>query len=174
MRWLTLLAVLVFPGILMFPGCDGLTPRDRVVREVDNPKAVYPVSGRVLVDGRPISELVVRLVPASATQADPSHPKALTDAAGVFEFSTYLKGDGVPADSYRVLVEQLTRRGPTMWVGPDRLNNLYNHLDAPATNITVNKERPQKNLLITLKVEGLPPKPAPPGAASRIGRPSGQ
>lgn len=156
---------------LLLSGCDGLSPRDRVTREVENPTQVYPVSGRILVDGGPIAELIVRLIPASAKEADASHPKAFTDAGGEFAFSTYLQGDGVPPDSYRLVVERLTRQGPTMWVGPDKLNNLYNHLNEPAATITVDKNRPQTGLVISLKVEGRTPKPAPAGSAITIGRP---
>jgi hypothetical protein len=47
---------------------------------------------------------------------------------GKFEFTTYIKGDGVAPGSYIVCFVELQK--PSLnadgWLGPDRLKNLYN------------------------------------------------
>lgn len=63
----------------------------------------YPVTGEVLLDGRPLEGATVVFKPV-----DPSdfkwreQPQARSDAEGRFTLFTYAAGDGAPAGEYRV------------------------------------------------------------------------
>lgn len=100
------MAVRIFQGnvyltfgllICFVPGCGGATS--------DAPKVV-PVTGTVTLDGKPLTEAVVRFIPAD--------PKAnggtgKTDAEGKYSV-THTLNKGVPAGSYKVVIEQYKSR----------------------------------------------------------------
>lgn len=66
-----------------------------------------PVTGRVLLDGKPLRDATVTITPERERpdKAGPGHvATGLTDADGVFEATTYQPGDGVVPGSYRVTI----------------------------------------------------------------------
>jgi hypothetical protein len=65
---------------------------------------VYPVSGRVLYDGKPAAGVKVFLLPTSAPTRPqvPAHPHGTTGADGRFTLTTYAEGDGAAAGGYQV------------------------------------------------------------------------
>ena len=67
-----------------------------------------------------------------------------------------MDGDGVRPGKYVMLVERLAKMGSGGWTGPDKLNNLYNHITEPATTIDVGESSPVKDLKIDLKSQGKP------------------
>ncbi len=84
----TLLVVLV---------CGGCAKSDR--------KAVYPVTGKILVDGQPVDKLVIKCIPVEGMDPEkPTTSGTFTDAEGKFALSTYDQGDGVPAGEYLLAV----------------------------------------------------------------------
>ena len=91
------------------------------------PKSTLPVSGQVLVDGKPAAKLSVTCHDAQATNAKSvSHPVGLTGDDGKIEFSTYQKGDGVPAGEY--VLTFAWREWVPYWnrfEGADRLKDRY-------------------------------------------------
>ena len=151
-------------------GC-GETAQSRLDKAIPVRDRVVPVKGTVTVDGNPVGELTVRLVQAGEKAPSPTDPKALTKPDGKFYFTTYLDGDGVRPGNYVVLVEQLTRMGSSGWTGPDKLNNLYNHLAEPPATIEVVENKPINDLNLELKFAGIPPKKAPPYGATHAGKP---
>src|SRR2546423_11376884 len=67
---------------------------------------VYPVSGRVLVDGQPAADCLVFL----HRTFDDDHPRRVspygaTDQAGAFRINSYSVGDGAPEGEYVVTLE---------------------------------------------------------------------
>jgi len=134
---------------------------------------VVKCSGTVTIDGLP--PVVDRLNPLLVMAYDPKHPPkgrqvpftATCDKNGHFEFSTYGKGDGLPAGSYVALFAE-----PKMGSG-DGLKNLYNDPDKNA-----NEERFQFNLTpqgktdwtFDLAVAGKEPVTAPGPNAVRADR----
>lgn len=152
-------------------GCSGESAQTRLNQAIPNREIVVPVSGTLLLDGEPKADLTVRLVPKAAAAPTNTNPRAITDDEGNFRFTTYLDGDGVPPAEYLVLVEHLSKVGSSGWTGPDKLNNLYNHLTAPATMIEVVEGAPVKELELDLKVAGLPPKSPPPYTRPVSGKP---
>jgi hypothetical protein len=73
---------------------------------------VYPVRGKVTLDGQPAVAARVTFLPMDAAEeiAD-FHPGGKTDQEGIFQLRTYEKNDGAPEAEYAVLVE---------WLAPDR------------------------------------------------------
>jgi hypothetical protein len=65
-------------------------------------KPVYPVRGRVLLDGRPAPRAIVTFHPAGA--GEELRPSAQTDDQGYFTLTSYGGGDGAPAGDYAVTV----------------------------------------------------------------------
>jgi hypothetical protein len=84
------LAVFLVAGLL--PGCAR-----------NNRKPVFPVSGQILVDGKPATGAKLFFVP---TEVDPEgiSPYGVADAKGAFRLTTYLTYDGAPAGQYVVTV----------------------------------------------------------------------
>jgi len=69
-------------------------------------KATYPVSGRVLVEDRPLAGAVVTFHPLEVAGGKTVRAYARTDASGSFTLSTYEVGDGAPVGRYAVTVLQ--------------------------------------------------------------------
>ncbi len=70
-------------------------------------KTVYPVKGRVLVNGKPAEGVTVMFnLLNDPSLTDPSElyvkPKGKTDAEGWFTLTTYKGNDGIPAGNYAV------------------------------------------------------------------------
>jgi hypothetical protein len=111
--------------------------------------ATYPVTGTVLVDGRPAEGAVVICVPTSTSEpeADRLRPFGVADAQGRFTLKTFEPGDGAPAGEYKVLIEwpapvsaDAARGGGRAAVGPDRLRGKYFKLDQSNLAMSVKEE----------------------------------
>jgi len=67
----------------------------------------YPTSGQVTVKGKPVSGVVVILIPAPGS--DPGTkgltPTGTSDKTGQFIVSTYAQDDGAPAGSYQIVLK---------------------------------------------------------------------
>lgn len=96
---------------------------------------VYPFAGRVTIDGQPPAaelmkgkrSVIVMLNDVSKPDAPPaSRPFVECDPHGQFSFSTYGRGDGLPAATYVVTIANLKYKKRDGRVGPDGLKNLYN------------------------------------------------
>lgn len=161
----------LFGVVLALVGCGEDPALTRLDKAIPNRKVVVPLRGMVTVDGQPGPQLMVTLVPKAESAPSSTCPKTTTDEQGAFRFTTYLDGDGVPPGEYRVLVEWLNRIGSGGWSGPDKLNNLYNHLDAPAATVTVVEGTPVADLKLELKNVNRPAKQAPPYQRPRTGKP---
>ena len=86
--------VLVLAGWVALVGCG------------DGKIARYPVSGTVLVDGKPADgAMVILCPPESAVELKNVRPVGTTDAGGKFSMTTFDKGDGAPAGEYKVIVQ---------------------------------------------------------------------
>jgi hypothetical protein len=94
----------------------------------DGTHKVYPVKGKVLVDGSPAKDCMVLL---NRTFDDTSEkkvaPYGLTDDNGEFQVSSYVTGDGAPEGEYVITIEWRERTGllKNNFDGPDRLGGEY-------------------------------------------------
>jgi hypothetical protein len=95
-------ALLSLGVICLLAGCggDGRTP-------------VYPVKGRVLVDGKPAARVLLQLHPVGNNSPDAVHPRGEADEQGHFVLTSYVRGDGAPEGEYDVTVTwyRATKKG---------------------------------------------------------------
>lgn len=104
-----------------------------------------PVTGTVLLDGKPASEVTVTLhrqdTPPGELGVYTAHPTGLTDENGKFSLSTYEQGDGIAAGVYVATFQKLkydafrNRRG-----GPDQLKGKYSDEDKSEFKVSVTGE----------------------------------
>jgi hypothetical protein len=131
-RWVPLAAGLA--GLLAIGGCGtGKIP-------------LYPVTGTVMVDGKPAEGAMVILCPTEGSdEFKRERPTGTTASDGKFLLTTFVRGDGAPAGKYVVLVmwnapaSQVvdSRDGPSL--GPDRLRGRYMNLGKSPLSATVNE-----------------------------------
>src|SRR5262245_3357070 len=89
---------------------------------------VYPVKGKVLVNGQPAGECIVTL----NRTFDDNHPRrvthyGMTNEHGEFQVTSYNAGDGAPEGEYIVTIEWRERSGvlKNNFEGIDRLGGAY-------------------------------------------------
>lgn len=103
---------------LLAAGCGG-----------DGFHKVYPVTGKVTVDGQPAVDCMVTLY---RTFDDPSPrkvlPWGLTDATGAYKITSYITDDGAPEGEYVIGIEWRLRSGilKNNYEGPDLLGGAFN------------------------------------------------
>lgn len=94
--------------------------------EPDNRKAVYPVTGVILVDDEPVDQLAIKCFSVAGIDTEnPTISSTYTDATGKFEISTYNKGDGVPEGDYTLTVRWGKLNAMTMSYDGDKFNGKY-------------------------------------------------
>lgn len=104
-------------------------------------KEVFPVRGKLLVDGQPAAGAMVSFL----AEADVSNPRALrstgeVQADGTFRLTTYLSYDGAPAGRHVVTAYwpgPLPENGSPTDVGPDRLQGRYVTPAHPLARVTI-------------------------------------
>lgn len=109
----------------------------------DGRKPVYPVHGKVLVDGKPAADVMVQLFPVEPVDVDveePLFPNGRTDGDGNFDLSTYNHGDGAPAGEYFATFQWLTYQVVgNQWSGPDKLGNRYSDPKKSAIRVRIDE-----------------------------------
>jgi hypothetical protein len=140
---------LSFPGLLRLPLIWSTALCACIVGCGDGRIDTYPVTGTVLVDGRPAEKAMVIFCPAdAAAEVENLRPAGVTDASGKFNLITFEAGDGAPAGSYKVLVkwpapsqgEDRGGRQSSIGKGPDRLKGRYYNLESTPLNATVEEQ----------------------------------
>ena len=111
----------------------------------DGRKKCYPVSGKILVDGKPALDCFVYLYPANPADGegkDRTIPLAMTDETGAFSLSTYDTNDGAPTGEYVVTFTWRERSGllKNQYEGKDRLNGKYASPDKSTIRLTIEKK----------------------------------
>jgi hypothetical protein len=121
--FLTLLGIILVGG-----GCGG----------GDEGPAIYPVSGKILVDGKPAAKALVTFHPASGSPGK-AIPFAETDAEGTFRPSSRMSHDGAPAGDYILTIlwpEVRVDHGEEV-SGPDRLGGRYGNPRGSGLKVTI-------------------------------------
>jgi hypothetical protein len=97
--------------------------------------AAYPVTGTVLVDGRPAEGAIVTFVPVEGSEAlMKERPYGEVDAQGKFQLMTFVRGDGAPPGDYKVTVLWTAGAKPGQL---DRLGGRYSSPDESPLTATV-------------------------------------
>ncbi len=100
---------------------------------------VGPVTGEVLVDGRPAAGVtIVGQSSAPIDTKNPAIPSALSDADGKFSMGTYTPGDGMPTGDYVFLFKW--QEGPFTKPGPDKLKGRYATSQKSTIKYTIEKK----------------------------------
>ncbi|MBP3955890.1 hypothetical protein J8F10_11395 [Gemmata sp. G18] len=97
---------------------------------------VYPVSGKVLVGGKPVAGVMIVLHAADGTQPAPAKPNAKTAADGTFRLSSYDPQDGAPAGTYAVTLFWF-KNNPDDDGSADRFKGKYANPEKPARTVTI-------------------------------------
>ncbi len=126
------LFVVLSAGLSLATGCE------------KGPKR-YPVSGRVLIDGKPLRHGFVRVVPAAERAA-----QATLDEQGRFTLSTYGLKDGVVGGTHKVAVIGLESISDTeqRWHAPPK------YADARSSDLTLTVDQPTNSAVIELTWDG--------------------
>lgn len=126
--WLVLLG-----GLLVMVGCGE-----------GRPKRV-PISGQVLIDGKPLPLGYLRLIPEGARPAG-----ARIGPDGRFTLTTFEGSDGAVPGTHRATVRASEALSPTKvkWYAPKK------YADAQTSGLTVDVDRPTDSLVIELTWDG--------------------
>ncbi|MBS0263035.1 MAG: carboxypeptidase regulatory-like domain-containing protein [Planctomycetes bacterium] len=103
---------------------------------------VYPTSGVVKYQGKPLAGAVVTLIPLDKSVPDSVRPTAITDEEGGFEVGTYSSNDGAPAGEYKVLVLHFPTTGTPEYpqAGPNDLPAQFSRAETTPLKVTVDEE----------------------------------
>ncbi|MDB5341348.1 MAG: hypothetical protein JWN70_6967 [Planctomycetaceae bacterium] len=111
--------------------------------EVERPELpVFPVSGSILVDGKPPVGAEIRCRPSTPLK-DPAkrtiEPFAFVEQDGTFKVGTYLGDDGAPPGEYSLTIvwPVITVEGGEEIRGADRLKGRFDKPDQPIARVTV-------------------------------------
>ncbi len=101
----------------------------------------FPVTGQVLVDGKPAAALSVRCEPTFEKAPEVPSSAAFTTDDGKFAISTFESGDGAPAGKYKVVFfwGQFNLMSG-QYGGPDKLRDRYRKPENSQWEITVGSE----------------------------------
>ena len=106
--------------------------------------ARYPVTGTVLVDGKPYEGARVMFCPEGGSEAfSKERPYGVTDQSGKFELTTFIKGDGAPAGDYKIMIRNGRPQNADeakRWARRPKLPRKYGKPDLSGVTATVNAE----------------------------------
>tara|TARA_R110002095_G_scaffold212564_3_gene201979 strand:+ start:7336 stop:7785 length:450 start_codon:yes stop_codon:yes gene_type:complete len=112
-----------------------------------------PITGVVLVDGKPAADLQVKAIPENPEGVTELLPIAgFTDPEGKFSLSTYESGDGAPEGDYKLIFmwgqRSLMRGG---YGAPDKLKKKY--LDPKKSEYSVKVVKGTPNDMGTIELK---------------------
>ena len=112
---------------------------------------VYPVTGVVQLDGKPIGGALLSFIPQDREVPDTVRPTATSNWDGTFEVGTYSTGDGAPAGAYKVVVLRFPAVGSPQnpSPGPNDLPPKYARPDT--TDLSVQVKDAATELSLDLK-----------------------
>jgi hypothetical protein len=133
MRWH---ALAWFVGLsLFFYGCGQGDQGDR--------PAVHPVTGKLLVDGKPAGGAQVALRAIDKPELNKFYPHAVAEPDGSFRLTTFNIHDGAPRGEFAVVV---VWPGPRVAGqseeedGPDRLGRRFANPKRPAAKVRIDEQ----------------------------------
>ena len=114
-------------------------------------KPVFPVQGKVLVQGRPAENALVVFHPEGTSYAEVIRPNGRVQADGAFAMGTYETGDGAPAGEYLVTITwpEPVKGAQDPDLAPDRLHGRYAN---PGTSKLRAKVGQEKNVLQAFEI----------------------
>ncbi len=101
---------------------------------------LYPVSGQVFYEGKPVEGATIVLHPLNSAEANAPTARGRTDSEGSFTLGTYAAGDGAPAGEYGVAIIWIpadAKRNPKTGSMPNRLPDRYARPETSKLTATV-------------------------------------
>ena len=143
----SLVCVIAVATAMATGACGGCQPTDqRLEKALQQAGAqkehVFPLSGRVTVDGAPAEcdprrPVIVVLIDRDTTaEAARGRRFVECETEGRFSFRTYARNDGVKPGRYVVAIAKLERTGVDGYAGSDQFHNRYNDPDKNAQDAT--------------------------------------
>ena len=113
---------------VMFSGCGQSGP------------ALYPVTGKVQCDGKPVSDAMIFFHRAGKTDMNEPVPYGFTTADGTYQLGTNVIGDGAQAGDYVVTVvwPDMTKKENGNGERPDLLKGTFSKANESKFKATVN------------------------------------
>jgi hypothetical protein len=113
----------------------------------DRPPLV-PVSGQVLIDGKPLTLGYIRFIPENSRAAG-----GRLDQQGRFTLTTYTQGDGAAIGRHQVQITAIEPMGETgiKWHAPKKYADYY------SSELTANIDAPTDKLVFNLSWDGKQP-----------------
>jgi hypothetical protein len=105
-------------------------------------KDVVPVSGKVLVDGQPVSGVLLQVW--SSNNSDIPFKKVVAGADGKYCWSTYGACDGLEPGQYKLTFKQLKQ--PKKEKSDDLFQGRFSDLSKTKYELTVEAGKPQVNI----------------------------
>jgi hypothetical protein len=106
-------------------------------------KPVYPVRGKVFVEGKPAAKALVTFHPVADKSPETIRPVGEVDDQGQFTLTTYANGDGAPEGEYEVAISWLlaTRasRSTEDFYTKNYLPERYSRADSSGLRATIRK-----------------------------------
>ena len=102
----------------------------------------FPVTGKVLVNGKPAADLFVYFHPTPKKDVQSLIPYAQTDENGDFKLNTFTSGDGVPAGDFLVAFEWREKSGTfkNQFHGADRLKGRFSKPETSSFKVTITNQ----------------------------------
>jgi hypothetical protein len=146
-------------ALMLFAGCGGSLSDDQRLQIAfgEDRKAVVPLGGTILVDGKAERGVVVTLHNADGSKRIPVRAP-YTDDEGHYFFTTYVGGDGIEPGKYILTFEWLNvvekKKEGIQLQGPDKLSKSYSNPKTSKYSVEVLEDEPQTELDIELKSGG--------------------
>lgn len=106
--------------------------------------ALVPVSGQVLIDGKPVEHGTIQVIPKDARAA-----RGTLGPGGTFQLETYEANDGCVPGTHQVIVMATEpQTGGQKWHAPQK------YKDAATSGLTVEIKEPTTSLTIELSWDG--------------------
>jgi len=101
--------------------------------------STFPVSGKVLVNGKPAVDLFVTFHPTPKKDGQSFMPYGKTDEKGDFQLNTFANGDGVPLGDFLVVFEWREKSGAfkNQFNGTDRLKGKFSNPESSTFKVSV-------------------------------------
>jgi hypothetical protein len=135
--------------------------------KTSNRVPVHPVSGKLLVGGKPAADAQVVLYPASAATKALVRPHATVGPDGSYRLTTYATHDGAPDGDFALTVGwpgvRVKGQGDDE-PGPDRLEQTYSDPKKPASRVQIGDETAELATIDLKPVEAKPKKAVAPAA----------
>lgn len=115
---------------------------------------VYPVQGKLLLDGEPFGPTSIMLVPVNSSEKGDTHSaQGKVDSSGNIQFTTYEQGDGVAAGEYKVVV------GMDMAEPPKPFPRIYRNAQESPLTVSI---KPEDQNQVTIDMDSKAGPPVPP------------